>query len=148
MSKIQATTKGSTAGGSGYSVVQDEGTPLTARSTINFVGAGVTATDSGSVTTVTIPGGGGGGSITITRATITVPANTAGEYTATVTDGAATAASKVHCQLSINTATDQNGTDELAGMNVFALPASGSVAFTLTKPTWFVGPFYVDYFLA
>lgn len=148
MSKIQATTKGSAAGGSGYSVVQDEGTPLTARSTINFVGAGVTATDSGSVTTVTIPGGGGGG-ITVTRATITVPANTVGEYTATVVDGSATGTSKVQCQIAINTAIDQNGPDEVGNMSVYALPGTGSIAFTLTKSTgFFVGPFYVDYFLA
>lgn len=39
-----------------YKIVQDEGTPLTQRSTINFVGAGVTATDAGGITVVTIPG--------------------------------------------------------------------------------------------
>lgn len=44
----------------GYTTVEDEGTALLQRSTINFVGAGVTATDSGSKTVVTIPGGGGG----------------------------------------------------------------------------------------
>lgn len=32
-------------GGSGYSVIQDEGTPLTSRTTMNFIGAGITATD-------------------------------------------------------------------------------------------------------
>jgi hypothetical protein len=42
----------------GYTTVEDEGTALLQRSTINFVGAGVTATDSGSKTVVTIPGGG------------------------------------------------------------------------------------------
>ena len=47
------------AGGGGYGTVQDEGTPLTARTVINFVGGGVTATDFGGVTTVTIPGGSG-----------------------------------------------------------------------------------------
>lgn len=46
--------------GSGYSTVQDEGTPLTQRSTLNFVGAGVTASDTGGVTQVSISGGGGG----------------------------------------------------------------------------------------
>jgi len=39
--------------------VEDEGTPLTQRSTMNFVGAGVIAADSGVVTTVTIAGGSG-----------------------------------------------------------------------------------------
>jgi hypothetical protein len=43
---------------------QNEGTTLsTGVTTLNFVGAGVTATGSGSTTTVTIAGGGGGNSI-------------------------------------------------------------------------------------
>lgn len=43
--------------------IQDEGSSLTQRGTINFAGAGVTVTDdaAGSRTLVTIPGGGGGG---------------------------------------------------------------------------------------
>lgn len=51
-------TLGSTGGG--YDTIEDEATPLTQRTTINFTGAGVTATDSGGKTVVTIPGGGGG----------------------------------------------------------------------------------------
>jgi len=43
-------------GSSAYTTVEDEGTPLTARSNINFVGSGVTAADSGGKTVVTIPG--------------------------------------------------------------------------------------------
>jgi hypothetical protein len=43
-------------GVSSYATIQDEGVPLTQRDTINFVGAGVTATDSGGKTVVTIPG--------------------------------------------------------------------------------------------
>lgn len=40
----------------------DEGTPLTANVTgFNFVGAGITATQSGGLVTVNVPGGGGGG---------------------------------------------------------------------------------------
>ena len=42
-------------------VVQDEGTPLNQNATtLNFVGAGVTATGGGDTKTITIPGGGGG----------------------------------------------------------------------------------------
>lgn len=50
-------------GGSGGHVIQDEGTPLTARANLNFVGPGVTAADdlANARTTVTIPGGGMGG---------------------------------------------------------------------------------------
>lgn len=51
----------SASGTGGYDTVEDEGTPLTQRSTMNFVGAGVTAADAGGKTVVTIPGGGGGG---------------------------------------------------------------------------------------
>ena len=50
-----------TGGGGGAVPVQDEGAVVVAAPTaINFVGAGVTATNSGGVATVTIPGGGGG----------------------------------------------------------------------------------------
>jgi len=45
-------------GSSFYQTMQDEGVDLTQRAAMNFVGAGVTATDLGGVTTVTIPGGG------------------------------------------------------------------------------------------
>lgn len=38
--------------------IEDEGTPLTQRSSLNFTGAGVTVTDTGGKTTVTIPTGG------------------------------------------------------------------------------------------
>ena len=56
-----------TAASSGYLTVEDEGTPLAQRTTINFVGAGVTSTDSAGKTVVTIPGGGGSsGSTTLT----------------------------------------------------------------------------------
>ncbi len=45
----------------GGHAIQDEGTPLTQQSNMNFVGAGVIATTGGEDTTiVTIPGGGGG----------------------------------------------------------------------------------------
>ena len=41
-------------------IIQDEGTPLAQRPAIDFVGIGVTVTDSPTKTIVTIPGGGGG----------------------------------------------------------------------------------------
>ena len=62
-----ATISGSGGGGgSGYNQIQDEGTNLTQRTTLNFVGAGVSATDNGSETVVTIAGGGGGAIVDIT----------------------------------------------------------------------------------
>jgi hypothetical protein len=66
------------AGGSSV-IFQDEGSPVTGapHTTVNFVGAGVTATNGGGgVVTVTIPGGGGGGgvaaylSVTVTNTSI------------------------------------------------------------------------------
>ena len=57
------------AGAGGSVTVKDEGTTLAAAATsINFAGAGVTATASGNDITVTIPGGGsGGGASVVTR---------------------------------------------------------------------------------
>jgi len=50
-------------------LVEDEGTPLvTAADTINFTGAGVTASGAGTTKTVNIPGGGGGGPTEAARA--------------------------------------------------------------------------------
>ena len=48
-------------GGGGTVVVQDESIVLGDAATLNFAGAGVTATLVGSTATITIPGGGGGG---------------------------------------------------------------------------------------
>jgi hypothetical protein len=51
----------SSAGGSGgYNLIQDEGISLPAQTTIDFVGAGVTATNGAGKTIVTIPGTAGG----------------------------------------------------------------------------------------
>jgi hypothetical protein len=50
--------------GGGYSVVQDEGSPLTQRAILNFAGGGVQCSDGASKTTCTISGGGGGGTFT------------------------------------------------------------------------------------
>lgn len=46
-------------GSAGYDLIQDEGSSLTQRSTIDFVGVGVTAQDIGGKTRVTIPGASG-----------------------------------------------------------------------------------------
>jgi hypothetical protein len=55
---VWGSDSGSPGGGSGITV-EDEGTPLTTdATTLDFVGAGVTATGAGSTKTITIPGGG------------------------------------------------------------------------------------------
>ncbi len=50
---ISGTTLNATGSG-GYSTIQDEGTPLTSRSTLDFVGDGVNITDNGTKTIATI----------------------------------------------------------------------------------------------
>lgn len=52
----QLSIAAASGGGSGGHIIEDEGTPLTNRDTINFVGTGVTVTDGGTKTVVTIPG--------------------------------------------------------------------------------------------
>lgn len=62
------------AAGSSGVTVQDEGTPLaTAGTTLNFVGAGVTASGTGATKTVTIPGG-AAALDDLTDVTLTTPA--------------------------------------------------------------------------
>ena len=58
-STLQRFLPGSAGSGSGHTI-EDEGTPLTQRTSLNFVGAGVTVTDDAGndATVVTIPGGG------------------------------------------------------------------------------------------
>lgn len=51
---VPATSSGGTGGGH---VIEDDGTPLTQRDTLNFTGAGVSAADAGGETVVTISGG-------------------------------------------------------------------------------------------
>jgi hypothetical protein len=46
-------------------VIEDEGVPLAQRPALNFVGAGVTVTDSPTETVVTIGAGGGGNAVTV-----------------------------------------------------------------------------------
>lgn len=46
--------------GSGGHIIEDEGSPLAQRATLNFIGSGVTVTDGGGKSVVTIPGGGAG----------------------------------------------------------------------------------------
>jgi hypothetical protein len=50
-------------GSSGYVIAQNQGTPLTQQPVIDFVGAGVTATNGAGKTTVTIAGGGNGDTV-------------------------------------------------------------------------------------
>jgi hypothetical protein len=88
-----------TGGGGGSSLtVDDEGTPLaTAATTLDFVGAGVTASGTGATKTITIPGGGGSGEflqtskVQVTSGDITTTSTTFVDLTGlttTITTGA------------------------------------------------------------
>jgi hypothetical protein len=58
-------------GGGGGVTVADEGTPLaTAATTLDFVGAGVTASGTGATKTITIPGGSGSGDLVFITETV------------------------------------------------------------------------------
>ena len=53
------------AAGSGYQTIQDEGTALTARTTLNFIGAGVSCADNAGSSRTDCTIAGGGGSLTV-----------------------------------------------------------------------------------
>jgi hypothetical protein len=72
LSHMEIVTPG---GGSGVDV-EDEGTPVVTATTLNFTGAGVTATDAGGgVAEVNIPGGGSGGMVLIAETLLAAPAS-------------------------------------------------------------------------
>ena len=115
------------ASGSGYTTIQDETTPITQRTTMNFAGAGVTAADSGGVSTITIPGGAGA---SWTELEVDFGTRPVWDARFTVVDGTVGAASKVICVQSGNVPTGMTGGDgEWDAITYAALPAVGS--FTL-----------------
>ena len=92
-----------------YRTVEDEGVPLPQRTTLNFVGAGVSVADAGGETVVTIPGVGSGtvGNSTLNKG-MTVGAPVAGDQAPTGLTMAATpanngaATSKGYVQVFVN----------------------------------------------
>lgn len=67
-------------GGSGYASVADEGTGLTARTTINFTGAGITCVDNSGATRTDCTVAGGGGSSSVGSANAVQSSNGAGAF--------------------------------------------------------------------
>lgn len=100
----------SVAGGSGYSTVEEEGSPLTQRTTLNFVGGGVTATDSGGKTVVTITGSASGSSGTTTVDFGAFPGKS--DTTATITGQASILAGSIVNAWIVPTATADHSADE------------------------------------
>ena len=96
--------------------VQDEGALQGRATTVNFTGAGVTATVSAGAATVNVPGGGAGASWT----TVEIDFGTAARFvkTMTVTDAGVSATSKIMALQSGTAATgrqaDENEMDSIA----------------------------------
>jgi hypothetical protein len=79
-SRIDFPASAAQAGAAGHTI-QDEGIELAARAYLNFVGAGVTATDSAGVTVVTIPGGGASGGWPFAKVLTVDPTDLEADYT-------------------------------------------------------------------
>ena len=106
----------------GGHTIEDEGTPQTQRTVMNFVGAGVTVTDSGSKTVVTIPSSG-------------VSDGDKGDITVTATGTTWTIDNDVvtYAKMQNVTATDRLlGRDTLGAGDVEELTVTGGVEFTGT----------------
>lgn len=128
--KLQTSGTATSAGG-GHTI-QDEGTPLTSRSNLNFVGAGVTVTDGGAgpdSTIVTI--GGGAGTFAVSETEVDFGTNPVTDATFTVTDASITATSKIMATESgsIGTGRVATGDSLWDSITYSCVPATGS--FTL-----------------
>lgn len=91
-------------GAAGSLTVDDEGTPLaTSATTLDFVGAGVTATGTGAVKTISIAGGSGAttpvvsGTGTAPGTSVTIPAASTGKRILLAINGSTAAATAVAC---------------------------------------------------
>jgi len=120
------------SGGSGGHVIEDEGTPLTQRANMNFVGSGVTVTDAGGKTVVTIPGGGGGAVDSVNGETGTVILTTDDISDAAQTNKWATAAEKTKLGfISVTQAVDLDALETASHVAV-TVTDSAEINFTLT----------------
>lgn len=125
------------SGGASYNqTIEDEGTPVTQRSTVNFTGAGVSVADTGSKTTVTISGGGGGASATTIEQDLGATAITSGTFT--IVDAGISATSKVLCWQAPGPYTGKGSLADEAAMQpvsvVSVTPASGSCVVAWETP--------------
>jgi len=127
-------------------VIQDEGVQQGAVNTVNFVGAGVTASVAGGVATATISGG-GGGPATITEVEVDVGTLPVYETSVSVTDATVSGTSKVLIVQSGAAATGRQADEnEMDGLDVSATPAAGSfTARICAKPGPITGKFKLLY---
>lgn len=128
------------SGGGGHTI-EDEGTPLTQRSNMNFTGAGVTVTDVGAKTVVTINGGAGAG---VTTAVVTLPYPAKRMHRVSVTDAAVSVPSKIDISIP-GSDTLTNNDDTLDLLSMMALPQAGSFLFIANFLVPHAGPLTINY---
>lgn len=137
----------STPTAAGTITVQDEGiTQSTTVTTLNFVGAGVTATGAGAVETITIPGGGGNSG----QATINFGASSTEDYNTTVTVNNAAITTGSYIRVSpYAAATADHDSDDYAveGITAYATNIVNGVSFDIVASavngTW--GRYLINY---
>jgi hypothetical protein len=135
------------ASSGGGVATEDEGVPLGTTASLNFTGAGVTASGI-NPTVVNIPGG-GAGSVTQVAATITLPYNNLQFDTATVVDANISGTSKVITTWGNVLDTDVNGPD-MAAVNFSSIPAAGSMTVQVSAAapnTRVGGPYKINYLI-
>jgi hypothetical protein len=136
---IVTATSGGGGGGSsdfdgGVNVIEDEGVPLTKRTTLNMTGAGVACSDSGGKTVCTISGGGAGSSNFVE---VDVSFGSGDELVTTVVTGQTwvTASSRIVCSPTmLATATRLEAEEDAVaeGLVVAAHSRVAGVGFSLT----------------
>jgi hypothetical protein len=133
---------GSGSGGGSALTVKDEGTSLsTAVTSIDFTGAGVTATNTGGAVTVNVPSGGGGdvtltGTQTLTNKTLTSPViNTGnlGSATVATTQTAADNSTKVATTAYVDGAVTASGAVSASSTTTFTNKSISGATNTLSN---------------
>ncbi len=124
-------------------IIEDEGTPVTQRSNLNFTGAGVSVADSGGKTVVTIGGGGG----SWTEAEIDFGSDPVYEASFTITDAGISGTSKVQVLPCGKEATGRTADDwHWDGATFAANPGTGSATcFAVFTPGPIVGRRKIQY---
>lgn len=117
--------------------VEDEGTPVTQRGTLNFTGAGVSVADSGGKTTITIAGGGSSAFSDLTGGTNTGAAMLVGTGASLGTTGSGTISASTAAALGANPAdcaSDRYATAIAANGDLTCAQVSLSAGVTGTLP--------------
>jgi len=122
---------------------QDEGTPLGTTTSLNFAGAGVTASGI-NPTLVTIPGG-GGGSATVTQVTVNLPSPAKRSHTVVVTDATVNGTSKIVLSLAGAPPSAVHEIEDIEMLSIGGLPATGNFTFQAGFANPISGPILINY---